>query len=556
MIDNNWAIEKRKKDRILDIIKSSSSTEKLELLKLEVWVKINDFTRGIRNSFNNSQELKDKTIVESRERQNNTNHYEFNNMIDDIIKENQNEKWWLTSKQTMLGNAFLNIDKLITPKNPDNYKIKIIISILSLVNKEETVDIINNRINNVKKIDIIELEALYRENIKLFQKSIWIKPATWNVWPKTIEVLLDKKALDENTNTDNSERKTVNFDLINNKNWKKRTYGDLYAYHFWSQLKKNKKWKLYVDPIQLKTRMTLNPSENLRNLYKKKFSRSNGSFKEEIPLMKKYYNKNIKNIDFKEKSKRIGIDEYKLVIKSQINKIKDQIDWSKFSSSLWTKKLNLYKKMINSIDENVLLSYNMTEFFPTGSPSGIMEKSMLDFILKNYGVEYVYNNPAIYDNCISFWPYQFTSLAYSKKKKSPVNKMNNYLKKPILNWEMSWLKWESHHCAAMLLAMYNMMRLVQKLSPQEVEFYNKKSNGYDFKLLIAQMIAVWHNYPWNLLKSAKLYFNSQSKWRKKTFYECMTEKNLHAANYANKTYYNYNAAKSKINVNMPIVQSL
>jgi hypothetical protein len=80
--------------------------------------------------------------------------------------------------------------------------------------------------------------------------------------------------------------------------------------------------------------MTLNPSENLRNLYKKKFSRSNGSFKEEIPLMKKYYNKNIKNIDFKEKSKRIGIDEYKLVIKSQINKIKDQIDWSKFSSSL------------------------------------------------------------------------------------------------------------------------------------------------------------------------------------------------------------------------------
>jgi hypothetical protein len=72
----------------------------------------------------------------------------------------------------MLGNAFLNIDKLITPKNPDNYKIKIIISILSLVNKEETVDIINNRINNVKKIDIIELEALYRENIKLFQKSI------------------------------------------------------------------------------------------------------------------------------------------------------------------------------------------------------------------------------------------------------------------------------------------------------------------------------------------------------------------------------------------------
>ena len=111
MIDNNWAIEKRKKDRILDIIKSSSSTEKLELLKLEVWVKINDFTRGIRNSFNNSQELKDKTIVESRERQNNTNHYEFNDMIDDIIKENQNEKWWLTSKQTMLGNAFLNIDK-------------------------------------------------------------------------------------------------------------------------------------------------------------------------------------------------------------------------------------------------------------------------------------------------------------------------------------------------------------------------------------------------------------------------------------------------------------
>ena len=42
----------------------------------------------------------------------------------------------------------------------------------------------------------------------------------------------------------------------------------------------------------------------------------------------------------------------------------------------------------------------------------------------------------------------------------------------------------------MLLAMYNMMRLVQKLSPEEVEFYNKKSNGYDFKLLIAQMIAV------------------------------------------------------------------
>ena len=243
MIDNNWAIEK-KKDRILDIMKSSSSTEKLELLKLEIWVKNKDFTKGVKNGFSNSQKLKDTTIVESRERQNNTNHYEFNDMIDDIIKENQNEKWWLISNQTILGNAFLNIDKLITPENSDNYKIKIIISILSLVNKEEAVDIINNRINNVKKIDIIELEALYRENIKLFQKTIWIKPATWNVWPKTIEVLLDKKALDENTNTDNSERKIVNFDLINNKNWKKRTYGDLYAYHFWSQLKKNKKWKL------------------------------------------------------------------------------------------------------------------------------------------------------------------------------------------------------------------------------------------------------------------------------------------------------------------------
>ena len=59
----------------------------------------------------------------------------------------------------------------------------------------------------------------------------------------------------------------------------------------------------------------------------------------------------------------------------------------------------------------MMLSYNMTEFFPAGAPSGSTEYRMLDHILKNYGKEFLFYIPAVADNYASFGSYQFTSKA-------------------------------------------------------------------------------------------------------------------------------------------------
>ena len=335
-----------------------------------------------------------------------------------------------------------------------------------------------------------------------------------------------------------------------------RAFWDLYAGYLWAHYDKNKRvW----DKISLGNKRTWNKNVAIKNLYEKKLSRKNTKW---FKVAGQHYKETVSKIDF-EKVHPISLEQYEKNIGNIVKELRDGIDWEKLGKGLfhWDKeKLSLLKKLANNIDEKVLTSYSMTEFFP--SEDWELNKNLLDFLLQNAGEEYLSYFPAVSDDYTSFGQYQFTSLALydTPQEKRWASIINQYVNPSLrIPWSVCKLKGKSHHRAAFLFAIYNLSTLLKNadgISKKAVGDISKAENKSD----LTQLIAIMHNKPkawvvflkeWYQLRNDKKYAAKKTKNYKYDInkngrvdlYEVYAWMHPISSQYGRKTYKNYSALR-------------
>jgi len=295
------------------------------------------------------------------------------------------------------------------------------------------------------------------------------------------------------------------------------------------------------------------PQQIIQALYARKFSRPAQAF----------YDSTVRAVDFND-IEPVSLEQYWESIQNTVCLIQEQFDWVKFNQDTYEdepEKAVLFKNICENIDGNSLLAYSMTELFPNAD--GAFNKDFLSFLLQYWGTKFIEFLPAIYDDLASFGPYQFTYLAISETKngKAWASNMNPYLpEKSRIPGNVVDLKWDDHHKAAYLFAMYNIWTLLE--NDRNVPAL-KLLTLPEYRNDLTQLIAIMHNMPayWDdfLQEWYRLNTNPDYLYKKthnkdhKRIYEYDTNKNhkidLYESkikphlshNYGMKTYFNRKA---------------
>ena len=233
-----------------------------------------------------------------------------------------------------------------------------------------------------------------------------------------------------------------------------------------------------------------------------------------------FFNRAVKKTNFND-VKPSNLEQYENNIKNILKKKKAAMDRERLGAERLngdSKKLKLLKKFSDMLDEKMLISYSMTELFPS---EGESSKDFLDLLLNTAGEKYLDYIPSIWDKRISFWPFQLTEDALLEEGETinGASKTNLYLnseeKIPKRLLELEGLQ---HHTAAYLFALENIISLLKKddkLLMDALSYLSKKRNKADF----IQLIALMHNYPKNgeiFLKERYRLNTDKNYYEKKT----------------------------------------
>ena len=233
-----------------------------------------------------------------------------------------------------------------------------------------------------------------------------------------------------------------------------------------------------------------------------------------------FFNRAVKKTNFND-VKPSNLEQYENNIKNILKKKKAAMDRERLGAERLngdSKKLKLLKKFSDMLDEKMLISYSMTELFPS---EGESSKDFLDLLLNTAGEKYLDYIPSIWDQRISFWPFQLTEDALLEEGETinGASKTNLYLnseeKIPKRLLELEGLQ---HQTAAYLFALENIISLLKKddkLLMDALSYLSKKRNKADF----IQLIALMHNYPKNgeiFLKERYRLNTDKNYYEKKT----------------------------------------
>lgn len=231
-------------------------------------------------------------------------------------------------------------------------------------------------------------------------------------------------------------------------------------------------------------------------LWHKKFE--TGMTNEDRARLEDFFNKAVKKTNFND-VKPSNLEQYENNIKNILKKKKAAMDRERLGAERLngdSKRLKLLKKFSDMLDEKMLISYSMTELFPS---EGESSKDFLDLLLNTAGEKYLDYIPSIWDKRISFWPFQLTEDALLEEGETinGASKTNLYLdSKERIPKRLLELEGLQHQTAAYLFALENIISLLKKddkLLMDALNYLSKKRNKADF----IQLIALMHNYPKN-----------------------------------------------------------
>ncbi len=222
------------------------------------------------------------------------------------------------------------------------------------------------------------------------------------------------------------------------------------------------------------------------------------------------FEQRVKPLLIKKKTK-MSLEEYITEANKSIKEVKENIAWEKVKKKEYLKKdeLELVKKISESIRGKDLIAYAMTELLP--SRNGKLNKEVFDFVLRNYGREFLELFPSLHDNLASIGPYQLTShtIYASGKEKRGASKINYCLdEKQRIPDSVIKLEGNHHHKAAYMLAIHNLSILVRNLNIKQKKTLKKIWSDDDN---IIQYVATAHHNPGRALFSAKKWLNAEGK---------------------------------------------
>lgn len=185
------------------------------------------------------------------------------------------------------------------------------------------------------------------------------------------------------------------------------------------------------------------------------------------------------------------------------------IDFSTYCAKMKiSNKCGSLKKISSKITGKQIAAYGMTELFP--SKSGKFNYILLDTLLRNAGETYIQSIPALGDPLLSIGFYQFTSHAirHDATNVEGASRVNLYASKDVkIKGSVVALSNEEQHRAAYFFAVYNMTRLVQKLSPKDAEVLANKCSANE----VTQFIATAHHLPTPAINKAVIWVENECK---------------------------------------------
>ncbi len=213
------------------------------------------------------------------------------------------------------------------------------------------------------------------------------------------------------------------------------------------------------------------------------------------------------------------LEEYIQHVEKVTNEIKNSSGfWAKVgeAKNLSAPELKLVENICRSINGKDLAAYMMTELMPT--QDGMLNKEVMNFLIRNAGKEYIESIPALGDDKTSLGPYQFTEYAVydgpEKDKAGKVIRERSLRGASIINealpsnlripGSVALLRGDDHHRAAYLFAVDNIANLVNMASRiNKFDVLNKVWQQKHGELV--QIIATAHHGPSAVISGIPAY---------------------------------------------------
>lgn len=240
--------------------------------------------------------------------------------------------------------------------------------------------------------------------------------------------------------------------------------------------------------------------------------------------------------EYKVKHTSTTFINYTAHISVVVSTLKKSINWEIVAkkTNISTTDAALVKSICNSFTGKDMAAYAMTELMP--SADGQLNVTVMDFLLRNAGREYIEGIPAMHDGKTSFGPYQFTEYAVydtpaSDRGASVINTAVASGQK--IPGSVIKLRGDDHHRAAFLFAVYNVCSLVRNLNATQKKTLklNWSANQDDLFLYCATA----HHNPSRALSAAKKWLDNKAKYafekscgKRISYYAVKTRKNLAA----------------------------
>ena len=362
-----------------------------------------------------------------------------------------------------------------------------------------------------------KISNFFRDNILKLLIAAWVVWYSWYEWTKYV---MDKNQdwneiiIQPETGWESDETLLIPTTEYNLLNWKKITINaPLTRRYLWWDLEKS-------GDIIIWDTLVLNSANSLHNLWTKKIQ-NYGQFTTDISKLDNMdaasmTPEEIENFRFK-----YPIDAtYLFVVKPYIdwNEKKEQMTLKQFIQQTnqivkdlksdtesydwwltWEKK-QLFDAIRKDINGESIVAYAMTELCEN-KENWEFNKQLFDLLLRNSGVNYLSNVPAIYDWKTSYWFYQFTEYAlhdlpWDVRWASVVNK--SLPKNKRIPWSVIDLKtWQDQTKAAYMFALYNLNMAVEKLNDQQARdlLLYQKDHRENFRDNMTQLIAMCHHWP-------------------------------------------------------------
>ena len=283
-----------------------------------------------------------------------------------------------------------------------------------------------------------------------------------------------------------NEKKVVDLKKLSHhtKNSKivRRKVSDFYALHLGLPHVKN--------GVELPDSLPVSFDANMASFWKAKVSRDNVSdstLGKAPEILERYLTSPREYTTLTEFIKRVD---------TVVGKAKKSLDWQKLCKrySLADKKCAVLQAVVSKLGGKDFVAYGITELLPNNPELNVL---YLDMLLRNAGVSYVMNTPAMHDDMLSLGFYQFTSFSVRKddEEVEGASVVNGFVKDGGLTIPDSvvYLKGDDHHVAAVYFAVHNLAKMIAKLSDKGVLILASKHQNFQDEMVM--FIAAAHHLP-------------------------------------------------------------